>query len=161
MEIREARASDAATLHALNVELQEFERRGCPSRLPGDELPVSYIDGLLSGMQRGRSKVFVAQADASVVAFLACELREDVLEQDPLYVCITDMVVTASQRGRGIARRLMAAAEDFAREHGARTIAVTALSSNSSAQSIYRQLGFEDAAVTFERSVIYPDASSR
>lgn len=108
-----------------------------------------------------RSRIFVAEDDTCVVACLACELREDVLEQDPLYVCITDMVVTASRRGQGIGRRLMAAAEDFAREHGARTIAVTALSSNSSAQSIYRRLGFQEGAVTFERSVIYPDASSR
>jgi ribosomal protein S18 acetylase RimI-like enzyme len=154
MEIREARAADAETLHALNVELQEFERRGCPSRLPGEELPVSYIQGLLSDLQSGRSKIFVAHEDTSVVAFLACELREDVLEQDPLYVYITDMVVTASRRGQGIGRQLMAAAEAFAREHGARTITVTALVSNSSAQGIYRRLGFHEEAVTFERSVI-------
>jgi hypothetical protein len=76
MKIREASAADAETLHALNVELQAFERRGYPARGPGDELPTSYIQGLLSSAQGSQSRVFLAQDDTCVVGFLAASFAK-------------------------------------------------------------------------------------
>jgi ribosomal-protein-alanine N-acetyltransferase len=55
---------------------------------------------------------------------------------------ILDVVVAPNQRGRGIARLLMAYAFDVAREQGAHVMALEVRASNTAAITLYERLGF-------------------
>ncbi len=56
---------------------------------------------------------------------------------------IEDVVVDASFRGQGIARALLVAAIERARQLGARTLDLTSRPSRESAHRLYESLGFE------------------
>lgn len=57
-------------------------------------------------------------------------------------VNIHDLVVTASHRGRGIARALMLAIEEHARSIAACKVTLEVLSGNDRAQALYASLGY-------------------
>ncbi len=57
-------------------------------------------------------------------------------------VNVHDVAVLASHRGRGIAERMLALAEDMARERGAVKLTLEVLSGNRSALRLYERIGF-------------------
>lgn len=56
---------------------------------------------------------------------------------------IHDITVTESRRGQGVAKALLTAAEDLARQSSCCKLTLEVLSGNSRAQSLYRSLGYE------------------
>ncbi|HML20446.1 MAG TPA: GNAT family N-acetyltransferase [Aggregatilinea sp.] len=58
---------------------------------------------------------------------------------------ISDLIVTAKLRGRGVGTRLVQALSDAAAELGVRTLEIGAALSNPRALALYRRLGFKDA----------------
>ena len=52
------------------------------------------------------------------------------------------MMVTASQRGRGLGHALLATAKEWAREHGAAGLMLWVLPDNATAIGLYRSVGF-------------------
>jgi ribosomal protein S18 acetylase RimI-like enzyme len=71
---------------------------------------------------------------------------------------IGNVAVDAAWRRRGIARQLMHAAIDLAREQDADWISLQVRSDNTNARNLYRSLGFEDVGETvhFERARFDP-----
>jgi ribosomal protein S18 acetylase RimI-like enzyme len=57
-------------------------------------------------------------------------------------VHVDSLVVASGARRRGIGRRLMAAASDWGREHGAEEILLTVWAGNDEAERFYARLGF-------------------
>jgi ribosomal protein S18 acetylase RimI-like enzyme len=55
------------------------------------------------------------------------------------------VAVTPSQRGRGLGRALMTAAEQWLAEQGARVIRLMVRAENEGVTSYYRSLGYEDS----------------
>ena len=64
---------------------------------------------------------------------------------------VSDLIVSAAHRGRGIGRRLLRAAEALAREAGARTIRLSVKAGNVGARSLYAAEGFEEAEIYLEK----------
>jgi GNAT superfamily N-acetyltransferase len=138
-------------VHRLSQELQASDRQLRPSRVPARSLPRSYVDGLRSIDRRGGGRLFVADSSTGPVAYLACALESDPFESNPLAVKITDFVVTGRWRRKGVGSALIDAAENFARERNARSIAITTLAENAQARRAYRALGFRESAMTLAR----------
>jgi GNAT superfamily N-acetyltransferase len=63
------------------------------------------------------------------------------------YAYISDLIVRAAYRGRGIGRALMMRAESYAREFGIGRIKVGVLVRNEGAHAFYRAGGFRDYTV--------------
>jgi ribosomal protein S18 acetylase RimI-like enzyme len=151
--IRRARAADLDTIHRLNRELQTYERKLRPSRLPARSLARDYVQALLRIDRRNIGRLFVATSPTRVIGFLACILEPDILESHPLALTVTDIIVTARWRDKGVGAALFDAAQGFAYEMKARSISVTTLAENAKARRTYRELGFLESAVTFERRI--------
>lgn len=66
---------------------------------------------------------------------------------------VWDIVIDAEQRGRGLGRATMQAAERYARSHGARTLGLNVFGFNHTARSLYESLGYETTAIKMRKQL--------
>ena len=155
--IREYRPStDAAALRACFVELQEHERGIDPSLLPGEEIADRYLDRMLSRAAALEGRVFVAEAGGRPCGFVCVwgTVSAEELDADPRpYAYVSDLVVSAPYRRRGVGRQLLVRAEEFARTIGAGRLRINVFAGNADAWRLYRACGFEDYIVQLQRSL--------
>src|SRR5579871_4982592 len=110
--------SDYPALRACFIELQGWEQSIEPG-LPAPEAAADpYLAEVFSHCAESTGRIFLADANGAVVGFI-CVLAKVLPSADDgfePYAYISDLVVRASHRGRGVGRELMVRAESFARE---------------------------------------------
>jgi GNAT superfamily N-acetyltransferase len=127
-EIRRAQAGDIPALARLSGEL------GYPST-------VEQVRGRWRDIESdGNSAVFVAVVDGAVVGWVHV-YRHRVLEADSRAE-IGGLVTAPSVRRRGIGRTLMARAEEWAREHGLKSVGLRSNVVREEAHRFYANLGY-------------------
>jgi GNAT superfamily N-acetyltransferase len=90
--------------------LQEFERLIDANLRPGDLMADEYCTKLQERCREASGQILVAEYDNDVVGFVAVLAREPSTELDDppgTYALVTDLVVLATHRGKGIGRRLL------------------------------------------------------
>jgi ribosomal protein S18 acetylase RimI-like enzyme len=147
--IRQYDASrDYSALRACFVELQAWERSFEPG-LPAPEAAADpYLAEVFTACEKSSGRIFLAEEDGAVVGFV-CVLAKVLPSADDgvePYAYISDLVVRAAHRGRGVGRELMARAESFARESGSKQLRVGVLVRNEASHAFYRADGFRDYA---------------
>jgi ribosomal protein S18 acetylase RimI-like enzyme len=103
--------------------------------------PAVQARGLALLLGRERSVVLVATAGGRVVGMTTVQLTVSTA-RGGLSAGIEDVVVDAANRGHGIGRGLIAAAEDWARSQGAVRLSLLADETNAPALDFYDHLGF-------------------
>ena len=83
---------------------------------------------------------FAAVAGDRVVGLIAAQQENS----DSVY--LYSLWLDPAVRGQGLARSLVAAAVDWARDQRARTITLRVATGNAAARAVYESLGFADAA---------------
>ena len=94
------------------------------------------------------SAVFLAEADGQAVGFAQCGLRRDYVEgkdSDGPVGYLEGIYVDASCRGKGIARKLMAAAQQWAKDMGCHEFASDCELNNQESLAFHLACGFEEA----------------
>ncbi|MBT8080567.1 MAG: GNAT family N-acetyltransferase [Gammaproteobacteria bacterium] len=157
MQIRDYRpATDYDGIRRCLVELQDFER-DLDARLPGGEDIVDeYIPQLLRRCVRYAGKVIVADLDSAIAGYVSIWTRVtsgELEDGDLLYGYVSDIVVRQEYRGAGVGRRLLEAAEDFARDNDVRYLRIAVLAANRMAHDLYRAAGFADYSVEMEKTL--------
>ena len=138
---------DRNGLRSCIVEMQDFERSVEPMLPCGGEMADSYVELLLNRCSGTSGRVFVAEADQTVVGFVCVIARVDPDEPDEEatpYTYISDLVVLPAYRRRGIGSALLRHAEAYARERGMTLLRINVLAKNQLAGQLYRNLGFSD-----------------
>jgi GNAT superfamily N-acetyltransferase len=130
ISIRSILPPDLPAVAALLVEL------GYPVLV--DDLP-SRLERL---QQDGHSAAFVATHDPHVIGLVTVHSFPAVHAAAPVAL-LTSLVVAESARGQGVGRRLVDAAENWARERGCARIIVTTAEHRSGAHAFYQGLGWE------------------
>jgi len=98
--------------------------------------------------------LFVATERAQVMGFAHGMLTNSPPPmRDRCIGSVTDLVVGASHRRRGIGRRLVEAVQDWFQRQGAVEIRLTAALCNESAVAFWRAMGFEPWTVTMRRRI--------
>ena len=94
-----------------------------------------------------------AAANAGVVGWLQVHLTK-IIESEPRGG-IVGLVVSADARGRGIGRRLVEAAEGWAKEQGAESVGVRCNTTRAEAHAFYERLGFRAAKtqISFRKGI--------
>ncbi|HKA13528.1 MAG TPA: GNAT family N-acetyltransferase [Myxococcota bacterium] len=155
MSIREwDPASDRAAVRACFVELQDFERQIEPGIPPGAEIADAYLDSMLSRCREFEGVVLVAEEAGAVVGFLTLwtRFRSSEPDDDPSeHGFVSDLVVSAPHRRRGIGRSLLNAAQARAREAGARVVRLSVKAGNAGARSLYEAEGFAAREICLEK----------
>jgi ribosomal protein S18 acetylase RimI-like enzyme len=87
-----------------------------------------------------------AMPTGPVLGFIHLHPEPDPVTSEPAgYVSM--LAVVPEAEGQGIARQLMAAAEDWARSHGFRCLSLDVFASNERARRFYDRIGFSEDSV--------------
>lgn len=128
-EIRIATLDDAAALAVLLGEL------GYPTS-------AEQAATRLAGLQRTSCAVSYVATRAGSVCGLATVHSHASLNRDEPAVQLTLLVVAAQVRGSGAGKRLVQAAEEWARDHGAQRLVVSTAVHRAGAHAFYETLGY-------------------
>lgn len=101
---------------------------------PGDRMTRAGISRLLA---RGNAEIWVAEVDGTVVGDAVVLFRQG-FDSARLY----SMVVDPAFRGRGVAKLLLDAAEEGARERGVIVMRLEVREENAAALALYQQAGY-------------------
>ncbi len=135
--IRLATDADAAELARLMVAFDN------PPRTPEQQRALMH-------RAAAHERAFVAELDGRLIAFLCLKFAPMISQPAP-FAEVTDLFVEERYRRRGIARALMHAAEQSAREQGASGMWLITGFKNEDAQNLYRSIGFLDWSLAMKR----------
>lgn len=90
--------------------------------------------------------LMVAEEDSSVIAL--CHVYARAALDKPPEAIVQAVVVDPAHQGRGIGRKMMAAAERWAVEHGFTSVALASHVSRSDAHTFYEALGYQRTATS-------------
>jgi PhnO protein len=129
--IRKAEESDAAAIKCLLEELEnrEFEQ-GIFSRIYAE-----YLHAPLTLLQ------VAVYNEIEIIGFISCK-GQSLLHHEGLVFEIQELIVTSSQQGRGVGRKLIAALRPELTQMGAKSLEVTSNKRRKEAHAFYQSVGF-------------------
>ncbi|MGF1445131.1 MAG: GNAT family N-acetyltransferase [Pikeienuella sp.] len=157
--IRPATASDRPALERFMAALQEFERPIEPNRRPGAEMAALHMDFLLSRVaEHPAAGVRIAEDASGPLGFILWHVETEagcyVLPENEVLGRITDLYIEARARGRGLGRRLIAAAEAHISAHGLTRMEIGAVAGNLDAIAAYEALGYVRSTVVLAKQLV-------
>ncbi|MDQ8732025.1 GNAT family N-acetyltransferase [Bradyrhizobium sp. LHD-71] len=150
--IRESVAADRQSLMALMIELQDFERQFADRALPDRAFAAWYIDRLSRVVEENEGSILVATKDGIPCGFVA-GFPEEEPELRDWYFYVAELVVSESDRSRGIGRRLLLAMEDAARARGLKRMGIGVLAGSDRVHRLYMTLGYRDYAISLRKEL--------
>src|SRR5688572_13704902 len=155
MEIREFDPlRDRQHVRARFAELQDFERELDPRMPPGEAIADRYLELMLRRCEEFDGTVLVASTESAVIGFVTVYARHRSSEpdDDPApHAFVSDLVVAAAHRKRGIGRALLRAAESRARAAGVGSLLLSVKAGNGAAAALYAAEGFEPTELLLEK----------
>ena len=149
--------TDLAGVQACLIELQDFERSIEPSMPTGAEIVDAYIPQMLDRCIECDGKVLVAELNEEVAGFvtiLAKVSSGEIADGDIEYGLISDIVVASNYRKQGIGKKLLAAAEAYAKSNGVSSLRIGVLAENRHANELYDSLGFRLLYLEREKKIL-------
>ena len=92
-------------------------------------------------LENGDSTIFTASVDGRIVGFTQLYPSFSSVSMKRVWI-LNDLFVNESYRGKGVAKSLMSAAENFARKTECARIVLATQISNVAAQSLYESRGY-------------------
>jgi ribosomal protein S18 acetylase RimI-like enzyme len=155
--LRPYRAADYAGVLRGMHDLQDYERALHPGRREAAEVAETYLQRLLRRVAERSGAIFVAEHGGAVIAFIACYVKdtESLIETAAYsrYGYVSDLDIAAEWRGRGLAQRLLAAAEQHLARCGVTRLRIGVLAANIAAQRAYAKFGFVPYESELEKSI--------
>ncbi len=118
---------------------------------PADALP--FWEGVAAAVGEDATLLFAAEQAGRIVGTVQVGIRQ--MPNQPHRADLKKLLVKTSERGRGLARALMEAAEAEAARRG-KTVLVLDTVTGSPAETVYEKLGWQRAGVIPDYA-LYPD----
>lgn len=147
-------STDREAVIACVAGLQDYERTFDPELPPGERVARRYVDAMLHRCRAYLGRVMVAVDGGEVVGFLCVLARvpeQQVDEAARPHAMVGELYLSPEQRSQGTGRRLLEAAETFARDRGAERLRVQVLAANGIARSLYASAGFHERLIELEK----------
>ena len=137
-------------VRVLLIELLDSEKAAEPEWPSGREIAGPYFRWMMRRSRKYSGKILVAEEEGRVIGFVSVLGR--ILPADPdeykkEYALITDLVVSEPFRSRGVGRRLISLAEQYARDRGVNTIRLQATAGNHRGRRFYAAVGYRELVV--------------
>lgn len=153
--IREYQPADQPAAEDCLAELQDFSKLIDEYVADGSVAP-RYLQYLLTRCSETNGQIFVAEGDDGIVGMVCVFARVEAVAVDKEphdYAYVSDLVVLASQRGKGLGRLLLKRAEDYAQSQGARLLSIHVLAQNAVARGLYLDYGFAEVMVALQKNL--------
>ena len=150
--IRAATASDGDRMLALMPRLAEFEipESRDPEHLWRDD--AALLRQWISG-ETDDCLVQVAERDGgAILGFTLVRLRPEALSHDPSSH-LEAIAVSKDAEGKGVAQALLCAAEEEAARHGALTMTLHVISTNTRARKFYERSGYDGEMLRYIKPI--------
>lgn len=133
--IRRASMQDVDTLTALTLELWPHH------------IDCEMKDELSQLLGKKDAAFFLAYSESAAVGFAQCQLRHDYVEgtESSPVGYLEGIYVQRDHRGQGIARKLLAACENWAKTQGCREFASDCELTNTDSLRFHLKVGFAEA----------------
>lgn len=119
--------------------------------------PVHIEQRYASRVEETDCAVLIGAVDGKVVAFVDVALIRQsdagIYHAPGVDAYVEELIVTRSQRRRGVARALMDTVEAWAREAGARIVTLDTHVTNAPARALYDALGYREVGVILLREL--------
>jgi GNAT superfamily N-acetyltransferase len=149
--VRRAGSADIAAIVALSDTLFQ-EDSGQRDPLMNHDWAKQHGQGYFASLVEAPAYlVLVAEADDTVVGYLAGSISEPGELRTVRSAELESMCVAPSWRGRGVGEALARGFLEWAKERGAIWATVTAYAANAGARAFYERLGFASHTVTLGR----------
>ena len=143
-------------LRAGVIELQDFEHALDPRLPTGLDIVDEYIPQMLERCKTCQGQVLMAEVDGNIAGYatvLAKVSSGELEDGDMEYGLIADLLILKQHRGSGLGRKLLAAAETYARDNGVKWLRIAALAGNRKALGTYTSAGFSELFVEMEKEL--------
>jgi ribosomal protein S18 acetylase RimI-like enzyme len=125
----------------------------------GAEIVDAFIPRMLERCTNCDGKVLVAELNEEVAGFatiLTKVTSEEIEDGEIEYGLVSDLVVVSEYRRRGIGRKLLEAAESYAKSNGVRWLRIGVLAENHFADGLYDSMGFKKMYIEREKELSEP-----
>jgi GNAT superfamily N-acetyltransferase len=139
--LRRATVADRDAVLALVPRLVAF---GPPPWRAVDEMTATDLDVIGKAFEASPedASIFVVECESRVAGFVHVYWSVDYYRRRR-HAHVADLVVSAEFEGRGLARRLLARAEQWARDEGYDWLTIAVFEQNRHAAALYEHLGFQ------------------
>ena len=148
--------TDADQLRDCMIELQNFERNIDPRMPSGEDIADEYVVEMLNRCRQCDGQVLVADVDGEIAGYVTIlnRVQSDDLDDGNIeFGLVADLVVRKAFRGSGLGKKLMAAAEQYARDDDVRWLRISVMAANRGATELYSALGFDEIYIELEKDL--------
>lgn len=148
--VRPAANADAPAIAEQYAALHRDQWEGSGGEPPHDDREPDWLSEVLAAQASPDVRTFVAEADGRLIGTVRVELAERP------YFRIADIrrvYVVPGWRRRGVATRLMAAAEQAAVDGGAKEARLSVVAENAAALRLYEALGYDRFAIRLAKRI--------
>ena len=150
--LRAATAADKAAIRAFDPRLIGEAALPGASRKDFLRFQRNVTDAALTDINPKSRLIVAADSDDRVLGYIHLKpIHDDVLDVETGYLNI--IAVAESAAGQGIGRRLMSAAENWARDRGYPSLLLDVFASNETARSFYEKADFVEDSVRLRRTI--------
>lgn len=143
--IRQGTVEDYPQAHEVIAATFVFHQRAAPEQFRETDSPPPTHVWIEELLRDGHGAWLLAEAEEQIVGFLSVRLRQAVHEPflvPEVRAVVDNLGILPAWQRRGIGRQLMDAAEQWAREHGARRLILSVWEFNAGALEFYEALGY-------------------
>ena len=139
--------------------LQDYEKTLSDDRALGIEAARNHFDYMLKECRDSDGEIYVAIDDSIVLGFVSVYIEQEddgdchLLEKYKSYGVIADLAVFKEYRNQGVAAALLGQAEQHCKSRNLNRIKISFLAQNYTAESLYRNFGFESHEITYEKRI--------
>jgi ribosomal protein S18 acetylase RimI-like enzyme len=154
--IRQYRPEDEQQVEDCIVELQDFCKQIDPLAADGRTVARKYLQHLLEQCEKTDGRIFVAEQDDKVIGMLCVIGKVSATlmdEEDYNYANVSDLVILAAERKKGLGRALLSVAEEHARSQGAQYLRIGVHAPNKVARDLYNRQGFRERIVILHKDL--------
>jgi GNAT superfamily N-acetyltransferase len=141
VHVRRAAGTDVGAILALVPRLVEFGPPPWRDAGAMTETDLAVIGDALRRLDLDDPAFFVAELDGAVIGFIHLHSRVDYFRRRP-HGHVADLVVAECSQGLGVATRLLAQAENWARGQGFDWLTISVFDENERAAGLYEHHGY-------------------
>jgi GNAT superfamily N-acetyltransferase len=153
--IREYKPRDRPQVEVCVAELQDFCKQ-IDALAAAGTVAQKYLAHLLAQCAETDGAIFVAEHDGVVIGMVCIFARvrsKLVDEEDYEHAYVSDLVVLAAHRQKGLGHALLERAEEYARSRGAQLLRIGVHAPNKVARDLYVRDGFRERIVSLQKEL--------